>query len=81
MQKPVCLADFEVHFNHSLNKNALGYYSTGANQEQTLKDNVEAFMRYVCTYVYTVNTCDYKSYHEPQLWFIIGKFLIESTQN
>ena len=31
--------------NNSLDKNARDYYSHGANQEQTLKDNVEAFMR------------------------------------
>ena len=45
MQKPVCLADFEKYFNNSLDKNARDYYSHGANQEQTLKNNVEAFMR------------------------------------
>ena len=49
MQRPVCLADFEVHFKNSLNKNVLDYYSSGANQEQTLKDNMEAFTRYVST--------------------------------
>ena len=47
VQRPVCLADFEAHFKTSLNKNALDYYSSGANQEQTLKDNMEAFTRYV----------------------------------
>ena len=51
MQRPVCLADFEVHFKNSLNKNALDYYSSGANQEQTLKDNMEAFTRYVSTVI------------------------------
>ena len=52
MQGPVCLADFEVHFNNSLDKNAREYYSSGANQQQTLRDNVEAFMRYVYVYMY-----------------------------
>ena len=51
MQRPVCLTDFEVHFKNSLNKNALDYYSSGANQEQTLKDNMEAFTRYVSTVI------------------------------
>ena len=44
-QRPVCLADFEVYFNRSLDKNARDYFSSGANQEQTLKDNVQAFNR------------------------------------
>ena len=44
-ERPVCLADFEVHFKRSLDKNARDYFSSGANQEQTLKDNVEAFSR------------------------------------
>ena len=52
MQKPVCLADFEVHFNNSLDKNVRDFYSSGANQEQTLRDNAEAFMRYVCTHMF-----------------------------
>lgn len=43
--RPVCLADFEAHFKNSLDKNARDYFSSGANHEQTLKDNVEAFSR------------------------------------
>ena len=50
MQRPVCLADFELHFNNSLDKSARDYYSLGASQQQTLKDNVEAFMRYMYVY-------------------------------
>ncbi|XP_065907354.1 2-Hydroxyacid oxidase 1-like [Dysidea avara] len=46
MSKPVCLADFETHFLKSLDRNARDYFSSGANQEQTLRDNVEAFSRY-----------------------------------
>ena len=46
MQKPVCLTDFEMYFSDSLDRNARDYFSCGASQEQTLKDNVEAFMRY-----------------------------------
>jgi len=41
----VCLLDFERYFSLSLDKNALDYYSAGANHEQTLRDNVEAFSR------------------------------------
>lgn len=39
------LADFETHARKVLDKNALDYYSSGADQEQTLRDNVEAFKR------------------------------------
>ncbi|XP_065907412.1 2-Hydroxyacid oxidase 1-like isoform X2 [Dysidea avara] len=46
MLKPVCLADFEEHFLKSLDRNARDYFSSGANQEITVKDNVEAFNRY-----------------------------------
>jgi len=41
----VCLQDFEKQFSHSLNKNALDYYTAGANNELTMRDNVEAFSR------------------------------------
>ena len=40
-----CLADFEAHAKSALGSNAWGYYSSGANQEKTLRDNVEAFAR------------------------------------
>jgi len=43
----VCLKDFEKTFSYSLDKNALDYYSAGANHEQTMKDNVEAFSRLI----------------------------------
>ena len=39
------LADFEAHASEVLGKNALDYYSSGADQEQTLRDNIEAFKR------------------------------------
>ena len=39
------LTDFEAHAKAALGSNAWGYYSSGANQEQTLKENVEAFSR------------------------------------
>ena len=46
MSKPVCLVDFEEHFLKSLDRNARDYFTSGANREQTLKDNVEAFSRF-----------------------------------
>ncbi|XP_065907551.1 2-Hydroxyacid oxidase 1-like isoform X2 [Dysidea avara] len=46
VSKPVCLADFEVHFLQSLDRIARDYFTSGANQEQTARDNVEAFKRY-----------------------------------
>ena len=39
------LADFEAHAGAVLDKNAWGNYSSGADQEQTLRDNQEAFKR------------------------------------
>ena len=39
------LADFEAHAGAVLDRNAWNYYSSGANQEQTLRDNEEAFKR------------------------------------
>jgi (S)-2-hydroxy-acid oxidase len=41
-----CLSDFEKYARSRLDGNAWGYYSSGANQEQTLRDNEEAFRRY-----------------------------------
>ena len=40
------LADYEAHAKSVLDKNVWDYYSLGANQEQSLLDNVEAFKRY-----------------------------------
>ena len=40
------LTDYEAHAKNVLDKNAWDYYSSGANQEQSLLDNVEAFKRY-----------------------------------
>ena len=40
-----CLSDFEAHAESVLPKNAWDYYSSGANQEQSLRDSVEAFSR------------------------------------
>ena len=40
-----CLSDFEAYARKVLDRNAWSYYSSGVNQEQTLKDNEEAFRR------------------------------------
>ena len=40
-----CLSDFEAYARKVLDRNAWGYYSSGANQEQTLRDNEEAFRK------------------------------------
>ena len=39
--------DFEKYAKLRLDSNAWGYYSSGANLEQTLSDNEKAFQRYV----------------------------------
>ena len=41
----LCLADLEAHAKEVLDRNAWGHYSGGANHEQTLRDNAEAFAR------------------------------------
>ena len=43
----LCTADFEAHAREVLTKEAWDYYAGGANDEQTLKENVIAFSRYV----------------------------------
>ena len=44
--QPVCLADFEKFAYETLPRNALDYYRSGANNQETLEDNVKAFIRY-----------------------------------
>ena len=44
----VCLDDFEKYAFENIQRNALDYYRSGANNETTLKDNVDAFRRQVC---------------------------------
>ena len=41
----ICLSDFEKQARTRLDSNAWGYYSSGADQEQTLRDNEEAFLK------------------------------------
>lgn len=40
-----CLDDFESYAKKHLPKYAFDYYSSGANLEQTVKDNVAAYRR------------------------------------
>ena len=46
-QKCVCVEDYEKHASQVLKNYALSYYKDGADQEQTLQDNREAFKRYI----------------------------------
>ena len=45
MSKLVCLEDFEEEAHSRLDRNAWGYYSSGAIGQQTLRDNINAFSR------------------------------------
>lgn len=42
----VCVDDYEKRARSLLDRNASGYYTSGANDEQTLGDNVNDFKRY-----------------------------------
>ena len=41
----VCVQDFETWAQENLAQDILGFYSTGADDEVTLKENIEAFKR------------------------------------
>lgn len=43
--KFVCVEDYEIHAANVLPSYALEYYKSGADEEQTLRDNREAFRR------------------------------------
>lgn len=45
MASLVKLEDFEEEARKRLDRNAWGYYSSGATTEQSLKDNVDAYSR------------------------------------
>lgn len=45
--KPVCLSDFEHQAKRILPKAVFDYYFSGADQQESLADNVAAFKRYV----------------------------------
>ena len=44
-----CLSDFEEFARSQLDRNAWGYFSSGADAEQTLRDNEQAYSRYIHT--------------------------------
>ena len=69
MQNPVCLNDFEVYFKHSaaVDKMAYDYYSSGVNQEQTLKDNSQAFNRFAYKLFCGVYHCKLSYCMRPRL--------------
>ncbi len=44
-KEPVCVGDFEPYLKQGLTSAWYGYYSGGAGEGQTLRDNVKAFLR------------------------------------
>ncbi|GCC33195.1 2-Hydroxyacid oxidase 1 isoform X1 [Chiloscyllium punctatum] len=46
LSKPVCINDFEQHAKEILPKAVYDYYRSGADEQQTLRDNVAAFSRW-----------------------------------
>ncbi|NXQ34211.1 HAOX1 oxidase, partial [Alaudala cheleensis] len=44
--RPVCIADFEEHAKTFLPKSVFDYYRSGADDQETLADNVAAFSRW-----------------------------------
>jgi (S)-2-hydroxy-acid oxidase len=47
MDKLVCIGDFEKEAHRILDKNALDYYRSGADEEITLRENRSAFKRWI----------------------------------
>lgn len=45
--KLVCVSDYELQAKKLLPKSVFDYYSSGADEQQTLRDNITAFSRYV----------------------------------
>ena len=45
-EKFVCLQDYEDYTLQTLSKSAVDFYRGGADQEQTLRDNHDAFNRF-----------------------------------
>ena len=41
----LCTADFEAYAQKALSKEAWDFYAGGANDEQTLRDTVQAYSR------------------------------------
>nr|XP_060641690.1 2-Hydroxyacid oxidase 1 [Anolis sagrei ordinatus] len=44
-EKPICIADFEQYAKTFLRKSVYDYYKSGADEQQTLAENVAAFSR------------------------------------
>lgn len=47
MDHLVCVEDFQREAMQKLGKNARNFYSSAADDEITMKDNVDAFSRYI----------------------------------
>ena len=45
MTKPVCMSDFEELARKTLPQYAYDFYASGANEEFTLKQNIQAYKR------------------------------------
>ena len=46
--EPLCLADFETYARERLPKYAFEFFAGGANDETTVKENMEAYKRFEC---------------------------------
>ena len=44
-EKLVCIEDYEIYAAKVLSSNALEYYKSGADEEQTLRENRDSFKR------------------------------------
>lgn len=44
-ERPICIADFEKFAKKFLQKSVYDYYKSGADDQQTLAENVAAFSR------------------------------------
>ena len=44
---PVCLQDFEANAQQKLPRAVWEYYASGANDEETMRDNEQAYRRWV----------------------------------
>ena len=45
--EPVCVADFEDYARKNLPKYAFEYFAAGANDENTKRENIQAYKRWV----------------------------------
>ncbi len=53
MESLVCIQDFENKALAILDRNARNYFKSGSDDEYTVRENTEAFTRYIhiCTYL------------------------------